>query len=208
MKETFDDYKPILESNLCKFSYLYGGDVVSSKDDSYKFKKTTNTVSPISIIDCFDKIYADSFSGMMEKSKEFVISCDINKINKSDIIKIIGDIGLNFKYLFLSESSIGLFKKIGSDLPFPNYFYKVDTYQNSSIYYSPMIEEEEGEVVVYLSDRPIQSLVYALQNMEYVMNEKNHIIKYKFYECDFNSYKVSFKDLAKLRNDKIDSLIS
>jgi hypothetical protein len=82
--------------------------------------------------------------------------------------------------------------------------------KNYDLYYSPLIEDSGDEIVLYISDASIQSLVYTIQNMEYEIiggQKKNHTIKYPFYECDFNSYKISIKDISKIRDEKIDSIL-
>jgi hypothetical protein len=74
---------------------------------------------------------------------------------------------------------------------------------------------DDDELTLYVVDNSIQSLVYSLQNMDYVIEpidnnnfEWKHTINYNLYDCRFNSYKISIKDVSKLRNDKINKILN
>jgi hypothetical protein len=212
MKETFDEYKETIERNLIKFSYLYDGDVISSTTEEYKEDIDNQTVSPSFIIRTFNHIYKKSFERMMSNSKEISISHDLSKLDLDGdkIFSIIDDLKIKPLYIFCSEQSKKRFGIIKSNSgPFPDYFYNIKTIYNKNydLYYSPLIEESNDELILYISDSSMQSLVYSIQNMEYRINKKNHTIKYPFYECDFNSYKISIKDISKIRDEKIDSIL-
>jgi hypothetical protein len=96
---------------------------------------------------------------------------------------------------------------------FPGYFYKIDSYNNINLelFYSPLIEEDKGESIMYLVDSGIQSLVYSIQNMTYDVekfeDEWKHTINYSLYDCNYNSYKLIIKDLSKIREDKINKIL-
>ena len=69
-------------------------------------------------------------------------------------------------------------------------------------------------MVLYVVDKSIQSLVYSIQNMDYKIeqNDKDniewkHTMEYNLYDCRFNSYRLSVKNLSKLRNDKINKIL-
>ena len=75
-----------------------------------------------------------------------------------------------------------------------------------------MITELEDEIVIYVTDKPIQSLVYTIQNMDYVIKKISrkkwsHVINYPFYDCVYNSYKVVIRDISKIRENKIKDLL-
>ena len=61
-------------------------------------------------------------------------------------------------------------------------------------------------------NKPIQSLVWSLQNMTYDIEDDygvyKHTVNYKFYHCDYNSTVVHVKNTSKLRDEKIDSLLN
>jgi hypothetical protein len=85
---------------------------------------------------------------------------------------------------------------------------------NVDVFYSPLINDDD-ELTLYVVDNSIQSLVYSLQNMDYVIEsidnnnlEWKHTINYSLYDCRFNSYKISIKDVSKLRNDKINKILN
>lgn len=210
MKEKFDEYKDTLERNLINFSYLYDGDVISSINEEYKEDINNHTVSPSFIIRTFNNIYKKSFQRMVSNSKEISITQDLSKLDGDKIFSIIDDLKIKPLYIFCSNNSKNRFGIIKSNSgPFPDYFYNIKTIYNKNydLYYSPLIEESNDEIILYISDSSIQSLVYSIQNMEYKIDKKNHTIKYPFYECDFNSYKISLKDISKIRDEKIDSIL-
>lgn len=216
MKETFDEYKDVLERNLINFSYLYDGDVISSIDEECKEMINNRSVSLSFIIRSFNNIYEKSFEFMMSKSEEILISQDLSKLDLdgNKIFSIIDDLKIKPLYLFCSNKSKKRFGIIKANSgPFPDYFYSIKKVfnRNYDLYYSPLIEDsDDDEIVLYISDASIQSLVYTIQNMEYQVKgtqSKNHTIKYPFYECDFNSYKIIIKDVSKMRQDKIDYIL-
>lgn len=108
--------------------------------------------------------------------------------------------------LFSNNNFIFCNKKINKIKtgPFPSYFYK----DSNNLYYHPKLNSVENEVVYYVVDKPIQNLMYLLQNMNYYVDGYKHIIEYDFYYCDYNSYKIVFRDIKKIREDKINSIIS
>lgn len=215
MKETFDEYKETLEKNFVNFTYLYDGDVISSKDLSYTETVNNHSISPSFIIRTIDQIYRKSFNIVFEKSEEIVISRDLSKgLIGEEIFSLIDELKIKPLYVFCSESSkkyFGIVKK--NNGPFPEYFYNIKTIYNKNydLYYSPMINDFSDEIILYVVDSSFQSLVYSIQNMEYEIidsgNKKNHTIKYPFYECDFNSYKISIKDISKIRDEKINKIL-
>jgi hypothetical protein len=87
----------------------------------------------------------------------------------------------------------------------PNYFtrrFKIMAYNREvSAYYSPLIEDDLDDCHFYLVDRPIQSMVWSLQNMDYS-------IKSPIYDCDFEVYKIRVVNTQKLREDKINSILN
>ena len=68
MKETFDEYKETLEKNFVNFTYLYDGDVISSKDLSYTETVNNHSISPSFIIRTIEQIYRKSFNIVFDKS--------------------------------------------------------------------------------------------------------------------------------------------
>jgi hypothetical protein len=222
MKESFDEYRNIIESNIMSISYLYSGDVISSSDDFYKSFVNHNKTSPKFIIDALDYIYEKSIESMISRSTEIYKIVDFEKLNLNSywLYDIINGIeNFNPKYIFISEknpikfglsqfSGIKKVKSIKSNRPFPDYFYNVTSLKNMKLYRSPIIKEEEDEIIIYLTNKPIQSLVYSIQNMVYSINGNNHKLEYKFYKCDYISYKLVVKNLQKIRNDKIESILN
>jgi hypothetical protein len=75
-----------------------------------------------------------------------------------------------------------------------------------------VILDEVDDCHFYLVDKPIQSMVWSLQNMiydiEFNYKSNSHMIKLPIYDCDFISYKIRVVDTQKLRNDKINSILN
>ncbi len=222
MRESFTEYKKTLEQNLVNISFLYSGDVISSIDSQYTEIKGTPLTSPAFIINSIVQIYNQSFEIMSKKSKEFIIPEESIKGTGVDgnLFDKIFELGVTPVYIFCSEKGKTLFGQIfksTSTSAFPPYFYSIDKYTgiNVDIFYSPLIEEDDDEIILYIFDSPIQSLVYSLQNMDYKIepnNDKNtewrHIIDYKLYDCKFNSHKVHIKNVSRLRHDKINKILN
>ena len=221
MRESFTEYKKTLEQNLMSISYLYNGDVISSHDSCYIEIKNSPLTSPSFIINSIVNIYQESFDIMVSKSKEFIIPLEsINDIGKDvNIFDKISELGINPLYVFCSDKSkklFGISKNLNNTSAFPSYFYNIDKYIgiNVEVFYSPLVKEETDEVVLYVVDKSIQSLVYSIQNMDYKIeqNDKDniewkHTMEYNLYDCRFNSYRLSVKNLSKLRNDKINKIL-
>lgn len=222
MKESFEEYKKTLEPNLSNLSFLYNGDVLSSTDSYYSHIKSSEKTSPSFIISTIENIYNESFKMMIDKSETIVISKESIKLSlsgKGNIIDvIIGELKLKPSYIFTSDKSKAFFsslKRIDDTRSFPGYFYNIERYSNMNleIFYSPLIEETEGESIMYLVDSGIQSLVYSIQNMTYDIERVDefdkwkHTINYTLYDCNYKSFKLIIKDLSKIREDKINKLL-
>jgi hypothetical protein len=222
VKESFEEYKKTLEPNLSNLSFLYNGDVLSSTDSYYSNIKSSEKTSPSFIISTIENIYNESFKMMIDKSETIVISKESIKLSvggKGNIIDvIIEELKLKPSYIFTSNKSKTFFsslKRVDDTRSFPGYFYNIERYSNMNleIFYSPLIEETEGESIMYLVDSGIQSLVYSIQNMTYdieIVDEFDkwkHTINYNLYDCNYKSYKLIIKDLSKIREDKINKLL-
>lgn len=222
MRESFDEYKKTIESNISNISFLYNGDVLSSTDSYYTHVLSSENTSPSFIIRTIENIYNESFKMMNAKSETIVISKESIKLSaggKGNIIDVImGELKLKPTYIFTSEKSKTFFssiKKLDNTRSFPGYFYNIDRYNNMNleIFHSPIIEENKGESIMYLVDAGIQSLVYSIQNMTYEVEKVvefdkwKHTINYTLYDCNYKSYKIIIKDLSKIREDKINKIL-
>lgn len=221
MRESFSEYKKTLEQNLMNISYLYNGDVISSIDSQYTEIKNSPLTSPSFIINSIVNIYQESFDIMISKSKEFVIPLEsIGALGKQgNLFDRISELGIKPVYIFCSDKSkklFGITKSPGTTSAFPSYFYNIDKYPhiNLEIFYTPLINDDD-ESIVYVVDNSIQSLVYSIQNMDYKIepNDDNniewkHTMFYNLYDCRFNSYKLSIRNVSRLRNDKINKILN
>lgn len=223
MRESFSEYKKTLEQNLINLSYLYSGDIIRSTDHIYSEIKNTPLTSPIFSIGSIVKIYEMSIQNLISNSKELVIS-EESLIN-STLIQKLEEFGTNSQFIFCSQKSSKLFYGISmhhTSKPFPIYFYPKEKFTgiNLSIYTSPIIDDDSDEMIFYTSDKPIQSLVYGLTNMDYTITPGDnadkephsmtwtHEMAFKFYECDFQSYKVVIRNLSKIRNQKLNTILN
>ena len=202
-------------------SYLYNGDVISSINSQYTEIKNSPLTSPSFIINAIVNIYQESFKNMIDKSKEFVIPEEsLGNFRQEVIFDRITELGIKPVYIFCSDKGkklFGITKNPGTTSAFPPYFYNIDKYPhiNLEIFYSPLITEEDDESILYVVDNSIQSLVYSIQNMDYKIEpndetntEWKHTMFYNLYDCRFNSYKLSVRNVSRLRNDKINKILN
>jgi hypothetical protein len=218
VRESFSEYKKTLESNLLNISYLYDGDIISSIDSDFTEIKTTPLTSPTFIVNTIINIYNQSIDKMFKKSIEYVIPKE--SITEKNIFDRLLELKIDPVYIFCSDKSKKLFsgsKSSSSTSAFPNYFYRLDKYigLNVDLFYCPLISEEEDESIFYITDSSIQSLVYGIQNMDYEIYTDNnsnsewiHKMTYNLYDCMFNYYKIVVKNVSKIRQDKINSILN
>jgi hypothetical protein len=81
------------------------------------------------------------------------------------------------------------------------------------LYYSPIICDSDEDISIYLTDSSIQGLVYSIQNMDYIVDKLDndlykHTIYFDLYDCKYKSYKLSLRNLSKLRDDKINIILN
>lgn len=211
MRDSFSEYKKTLELNLQKVPILYSGDALRSSDFLYSEIKRYPHISPSFMINCIVDIYNQSFKKMELISKEVMIVDAEQSENILD--KILESCGKDVKFIFTSEKSKS---KLSNTLntnktrSLPGYLYPIDklTTSNIDLLTSPLIEEDDDENIFYATDNPIQSLVYSIQNMDYLIEKYKddtwkHTMNYKLYYCKFKSWKIVLKSISKLRHDKI-----
>lgn len=81
MKESFDEYRSIIETNLVEVSYLYSGDIISYSDEEFTNNISHSKTSPRFIIDAIDFIYEKSIKSMISKSILVERCLDFNKLD-------------------------------------------------------------------------------------------------------------------------------
>ena len=102
-----------------------------------------------------------------------------------------------------------------SKLFLPDYFARKFRLMSSGVevssFYSPLIKDSEDDCHFYLVDKPIQSMVWSLQNMTYDINKgfssNLHSIKLPIYNCDYSSLRIRVINTQKLREEKINSIL-
>ena len=227
MRESFSEYKKTLESNLINIPFLYAGDVINSSNYSYSEVRNIPLTSPSFIINCLIDIYDKSFKLMKSRSKDVILPAEIffdtNTLNKN-ILYTLKELDIEHGYIFTSGKNSMFFGNINtpSNRPFPHYFYESKSFGNNiDILTSPLVDENESETVLFVSDKPIQSLVYSIQNMDYKITPDDnntgkephlmkwtHQIEYPLYNCDYLSYKIIIKNVSEIRNQKINELLN
>lgn len=211
--DVFIKYKEKLEKELLDIDYLYSGDVKTEYPINHyeKYKIINNDELDKKFInEVILDIYEKSILQMMDIAIEFV-SID-NKYSKVHSIIRENNINSNFVFvnkngkktiLNMSNVNIKRYKHI-----LPRYFFKL--YDEANIYLCPFIKNVSYENDIFLVDKPIQSMVYILQNMRYeidkVGDKWKHIIKYDLYDCDYTSYKIVLRDIQKYRNKQLKCL--
>lgn len=165
---------------------------------------------------------------MIDKSKEFVVPEEsLNGFgSKGNLFDKISELGIKPVYIFCSEKGKKLFgpilKSQSNTSAFPYYFYNIEKVIgiNIEVFYSPLVQEDEDETILYVADGAIQSLVYSIQNMDYTIDPKidgftpnipnrwKHVMSYTLYDCRFNSYKLSIRNVSRLRHDKINQILN
>lgn len=235
---TFNDYKTKLEEELIDSGFLYSGDVLSGQFYKNKVITEFGDISHDFITKNLLDIYKFSFEKMKSKSKElvFVESETLDLISVFDQIwsQLLSQNYLNFPgFLFFSNNSKSYFKDFRQLLHFqnqkkllPQLFYKDSelTYRDNKItnFHSPLIQDETNDIEFYLCDKPIQSLVWGLQNMTYQIDDEFgnnsyrdnflktylHEMAWVLYDCDYLSWKIRIVNSQKIRQQKIDLILT
>jgi hypothetical protein len=216
----FHKHKKTLEDFLQSIDFIYSGDIITSTDKKVveKFKHSSFSASLFRKL--MIEIYNYSIQNMFDKSKEIIV----HRNSFSDIHDLMDRLKIDPKIIFYSTNS-NLNLQLGGHLVepeddghsyLPNYFtrrFKIMAYNREvSAYYSPLIEDDLDDCHFYLVDRPIQSMVWSLQNMDYSITKgfssNEHSIKSPIYDCDFEVYKIRVVNTQKLREDKINSILN
>lgn len=213
----FDTYKKSLEDILVNIDFIYSGDIISSIEKKFHDKLNHSSISAKFARDVLVEIYNYSVTSMFEKSEEIIVHRNSFK-NPYELIDMIP---ISPKILFYSVNT-NLNLNLSSNIiepdgkgHLPEYFnrrFKIDPHgRDISAYFCPLIEDDVDDFHFYISDKPIQSMVWSLQNMEYNIvkgfSSNEHIIKIPFYSCDYKSYRIRVVNTQKLREDKINSIL-
>lgn len=216
--DTFSNYKKTIEDFLVNIDFIFSGDVLNSINKKFYEKVNHSSFSATFVRKVLMEVYNYSVESMFTKSEEIII----HRNSFSDIYDVMSSVPTNPKILFFSQNSninlnLGshVIETSDSEGYLPNYFnrrFKLMSHNREvSAYFCPKITDDLDDCHFYLIDKPIQSMVWALQNMEYSINKgfstNEHIIQIPFYNCDFKSYKVRVINTQKLREDKINSIL-
>jgi hypothetical protein len=214
----FLKYKKQLEDYLIKMDFMFSGDVINSKNLKFKKDIRHQSFSSIFISEIMVEIYNWSFEKMMEKSKDIIV----HRNKFTNLYGLLNECNINTQIIFYSKNSNinlnlgalgGFINEKNTRGYLPSYFtrsFKLTTQGNDvSVYYSPLIEDTEDDCYIYLVDRPIQSMVWSLQNMTYDILEKesSHEVNIPVYYCDYNVHRVRIIDTQKIREEKINTLL-
>lgn len=220
MKENFFEYKKTLEQVLHNVNYLYSGDIISSELKTFTENKNSSQASPSFIINVIKDIYDRSFYKLFETSDEIVISKESFLSNGNPIDYILSKINFNPSFLFCSDNSrklLGLSQNLKNIKSLPSYFYSIYKFigLNLETFYCPIINEDDGEYVIYATSSPIQSLVWSIQNMDYSILQSDktnttweHKMSYSFYECNFSAIRIVIRNVSRIREVKINEILN
>ncbi len=214
MKESFDEYKKTIELNLLNISFLYSGDVISSIYDQYEENILHKKTSPKFIINSLDSIWNWSVNQMIKNTSGEIISIldfeklDINGLWLEDLVNSLNIESFTPRFIFINSTKYLGIVRNNDRKPLPEYFYSFRKSKELEFYKIPIINETDGQIDIYITNKPIQSLVYVIQNMEYEISDNIHRMFYNLYNCDYNCYKITIKSIKKMRDDKISQLLS
>lgn len=215
----FHNHKKTLEDFLQSVDFIYSGDIITSIDKKITEKSKHSGVSVSLFKKFMIEIYNYSIQNMFFKSKEIIV----HRNSFTDIYDLMNRLKMSPKIIFYStNSTLNLGLGVGAESQddvhsyVPNYFnrrFRLMAYKRDvSTYYSPLIKDDPDDCHFYLVDRPIQSMVWCLQNMDYLITKgftsNEHAIKSQIYDCDFEVYKIRVVNTQKLRQDKINSIIN
>jgi hypothetical protein len=235
----FNNYKDKLESELSNSNFINAGDVISSKISRCNLICSDKTPSIPLLKKTICDIYDWSFERMIQKSEKIVFknSDSFDFLSILDNIyhrQLTTQSNYNFPgTIFFSTNS---FRFINQNTPSslivhsntsinfsgncnditPDFFQKKFelTFRGNEISFfrSPLIKDTTNDFVFYLCDKPIQSMMWILQNMSYQINQNPngflHQIDYPIYECDYKSLEIRITDTVKIREEKINKILS
>lgn len=227
----FNNYKDKLDSELCNSNFLYSGDVISSQIDKNNLICFDSNLSDQLLKKTLCDIYDWSFERLFQKSEkiQFKNSVDFNFISLLDNIYhqlLLNQTNYNFpSTIFFSPNSFRFINQNintlvnftnGQNEMTPNFFQKKFTItfrgNEISFFMSPLIKDSQNDFVFYLTDKPIQSMMWIIQNMNYqIIKESNqflHQIDYPLYECDYCSWQIRITDIEEIRAEKINKILN
>lgn len=217
---SLNNFRSLLEEQLESTEFIYAGDVIDSTTSLFSKSIEGHRFSPDLVTEMLTGVYNQSFQHMADNCSEMVI----DRRNFKDLYRVIEELSWSPTILFFSTRE-GLNLELEGELPpdsgsfIPPYFSKKYQLRVSSLalngpkdleisaFFSPLIKESATESVFYLVDRPIQSLVWSLQNMEYQIGIEQHILSLPVYRCNFQALKIRVVDTQRLRNNKINTVI-
>lgn len=215
-----NNFKTLLEGQLEQTEFIYAGDVIDSTTSLFSQSIEGHGFSPDLVTEMLTGVYNQSFQDMVDNCSEMTI----NRRDFKDLYSLIEELSWTPTILFFSTRE-GLNLELEGELPpnsgsfIPPYFSKRYQLRVSSLalngprdleisaFFSPLIKESATESVFYLVDRPIQSLVWSLQNLEYQIEPNQHLISLPVYRCNFQALKIRVVDAQKLRDNKINRVI-
>lgn len=215
-----NNFKTLLEGQLEQTEFIYAGDVIDSTTSLFSQSIEGHEFSPDLVTEMLTEVYNQSFQDMVDNCSEITI----NRRDFKDLYNVIEELSWTPTILFFSTRE-GLNLELEGELVanlddfIPPYFSKRYQLRVSSLalngrrdleisaFFSPLIGESATESVFYLVDRPIQSLVWSLQNLEYQIEPNQHLITLPVYRCNFQALKIRVVDTQKLRDNKINRVI-
>jgi hypothetical protein len=208
-----------IDNLVSKIDFIYSGDIIKSEKMKWVKKINHGSFSGIFFKEVIENIYEWSFNKMAKSSSDILIHNNYDiPITINYLEEVISN--RNNSLMFYSNnthSRLNIQLSFSFSSPKENnryldewFYFKFKFLLNGSdvsSYYSPLISDSLDDCYIYLVDRPIQSLVWSLQNSKYTIDGDNHIIEMPVYHCDYNATRIRFVDTQKIREMKIKSIL-
>ena len=213
----FQSHKRVLESQLIETPFLYSGDVIKSHQFNKHLITDTDSYQQKLVNLQIENIHNWSFSQMQIKSVDIKIEKTF-EITIDDVISKIPNhcnfmfFSNNFIFEFLEQYSGHLQSEIDCVFDQFSKTFKLNLLgREISAFQSPLIKDSPKQLVVYFTDKPIQSFVWISQNMNYDISfnqsEYKHTVSYPVYQCDYLAYRAVISDRQYLRQQKINQIL-
>ena len=228
MSETFEEYKKTLEKAMLRSAFLCSGDVVKlDKEIVYSEEKSNEMMSPDFIIKSFSEAYKETIRNFFSVDHKISVSNIKQNPNSSNWFPTESLNKFKARFMIAPVSSYSKLSTIWDTEkggPFPDYFYPVNrlsmfSWFNSpvNLYYSPQSgyynvpEETEDTYNFWVTDKPIQSMLWIIQNMDYQIDKSDygwtHTMHLPIYQCQYESLNIRLRDIQKFRENIIGQII-
>lgn len=220
--ENFHKYKFYLENSLINYSHVYAGDIIKSHTmKSVRVINDDNYFSSNFVKNIIWDIWQYSYENMKNKKSDEILKIikfsDISNYTEL-ITKLYSELitdSFNPKYYFIdcqkddwSIKNRKNRKKYEISIPSSKTIH-LNNYGGDIEWTITGPSSDCDDVIIYITDRPIQCFIYSLQNMEYrILKNDIHEIEYCVYDCEYKCICVRLRDLKISRNITINRILN